>query len=130
MNTHFFPLKQHYSHIEKLSLGRATTKLDLTNAHLRSGHIVNGPTLFALCDITLFFAVLTHIGFEPMAVTSDLNIRFLRARPHLKQLICTAEIINLGKQLITGRIQIWGLPGEILINDATGSYIVKQDIKP
>ena len=48
------------------------------NAQLRPGGIVSGPTQMALADRIAYAVILAHIGIVPMAVTSNLNMSFLR----------------------------------------------------
>src|SRR5690606_19588436 len=45
---------------------------------LRPGGTVAGPVLMALADLALYVAVLGEIGIVPLAVTTNLNINFLR----------------------------------------------------
>ena len=46
---------------------------------LRPGGFISGPTQFALADAALWYVVFAAIGrIEPMALTSELSIRFLR----------------------------------------------------
>src|SRR5262245_44654865 len=48
---------------------------------LRPGGTVSGPTLMALADVALYVAVLSAIGPVGLAVTTQLNINFLRKAP-------------------------------------------------
>jgi acyl-coenzyme A thioesterase PaaI-like protein len=45
---------------------------------LRPGGTISGPTLMALADFAMYVVVLAAIGPEPLAVTINLNINFLR----------------------------------------------------
>ncbi len=58
--------------------GWAVARWTLSADMLRPGGYVPGPTLFGLADVALWFACFTVLGLEPMAVTSDLAIAFLR----------------------------------------------------
>ena len=52
---------------------------------LRPGGTISGPTMMALADFAMYVAILASIGWVPLAVTTNLNINFLRkpaaARP-------------------------------------------------
>src|SRR5687767_1246876 len=49
---------------------------------LRPGGVIAGPNLMALADAAAYALVLAHIGEQLMAVTSQLNMSFLRgAKP-------------------------------------------------
>ncbi len=47
----------------------------------RPGGTVSGPSLFALADVAAYAAILAHIGPVALAVTTNLNINFLRSPP-------------------------------------------------
>src|SRR5215204_1083153 len=56
----------------------AIARFDSAGVGLRPGGIISGPTVFGVCDGALYYACFTAIGIEPMALTSELSIRFLR----------------------------------------------------
>ncbi len=58
--------------------GSASMRLHADEQHLRPGGTVSGPSLFALADVTAYAAILAHIGPVALAVTTNLNINFLR----------------------------------------------------
>ena len=86
---------------------------------LRAGGTLNGPTMMTLADTALYAAVLTRIGLEPLAVTSDMSIHFLR-KPQPAPLVATAKILRLGKRLAVGAVEI-ASEGQ-LVAHATGTY--------
>ena len=50
-----------------------------TRTHIRPGGFISGPTQFALVDSALWFLTFVALGrIEPMAMTSELSIRYLR----------------------------------------------------
>ena len=87
--------------------GSATMRLDPQQKHLRPGGTVSGPTLFALADVTAYITLLAHIGPVALAVTTNLNINFLR-KPELGPLKCTCRILKLGKRLRGARRRDFG----------------------
>jgi uncharacterized protein (TIGR00369 family) len=113
--------------VVSLGWGTAVVRLDFHEAQLRAGGTLNGPTMMALADTVLYAAVLTRVGLEPLAVTSDLNIRFLR-RPEPRALVARSTILRVGKKLAVGTIEIASegeTPGELqssLVAHATGTY--------
>ena len=58
--------------------GRAVLRLEADETHLRPGGYISGPTQMSLADSAAYMAIMTMTGLEPMAVTSNLNINFLR----------------------------------------------------
>ena len=113
--------------VVSLGWGVAVVRLDFHEGQLRAGGTLNGPTMMTLADTVLYAAVLTRIGFEPLAVTSDLNIRFLR-KPQPRALVARATILRAGKKLCVGAIEIAsegdvrGVMQADLVAHATGTY--------
>src|SRR5471030_2453546 len=58
---------------------------------LRPGGTVSGPTLMALADVAMYVVLLSAIGPVGLAVTTNLNINFLR-RGKPGQDVLAAEI--------------------------------------
>jgi len=85
----------------------ATMGLAIEDEHLRPGSCVSGPTMMALADVCLYVAILGEIGPEPMAVTSDLSIHFLRRARGDRDLMATARIRKLGRRLAVGDIELF-----------------------
>ena len=112
-----------------LGWGTALIRLDFQEGQLRAGGTLNGPTMMTLADTALYAAVLTRIGFEPLAVTSDLNIRFLR-KPVPRALVARATLLRVGKKLCVGTVEIASEGadrGELepdLVAHATGTYAI------
>ncbi len=103
--------------------GFATMRLDPQQKHLRPGGTVSGPTLFALADVTAYITLLAHIGPVALAVTTNLNLNFLR-KPELGPLQCTCHILKLGKRLAVLDAAISELNGDELVAHATATYSI------
>ena len=58
--------------------GECTVRLIANERHLRPGDTVSGPCLFTLADIGGYICVLSHVGREALAVTTNLDINFMR----------------------------------------------------
>ena len=58
--------------------GFAAINLMTDAQHIRPGNMVSGPTQMSLADTVAYVCIFTKIGIEPMAVTSNLNMHFLR----------------------------------------------------
>lgn len=109
--------------IESVGDGRARVALDVAERHLRPGPSVSGPTLMALADTAMYFAVLGVIGREPLAVTTDLHMHFLR-RCAGGALVAEAEILKQGRRLIVGLVHIAPAGGGPPVAHATVTYSV------
>src|SRR6266513_2857193 len=73
---------------------------------LRPGGTISGPTMMALTDFAMYVAILASIGPVPLAVTTNLNINFLR-KPAARDLIAEVKLIKLGKRLAVGEVEIF-----------------------
>jgi len=73
---------------------------------LRPGDTISGATIMALGDFAMYVAVLASIGWVPLAVTTNLNVNFLR-KPLRRDLLAECKLLKLGKRLATGEVTIW-----------------------
>ena len=103
--------------------GAVTMTFDPSERHLRPGGTVSGPAMFALADVCAYAAVLAHIGPVALAVTTNLNINFLR-KPAPGPLSCTCRILKLGKRLAVVEAAIFDEDGEDLVAHATATYSI------
>jgi uncharacterized protein (TIGR00369 family) len=92
-------------------------------AALRSKKSGAGPTMMALADFAMYVAVLASIGPVPLAVTTNLNINFLR-KPGAADLLAEAKLLKLGNRLAVGNIGIWSADGADLVAHATSTYSI------
>jgi uncharacterized protein (TIGR00369 family) len=108
-----------------LETGPMTAKLRLNcgERHLRPGATVSGPTMFALADVGIWIAVLAQIGPVGMAVTTNLNINFLRL-PGAVDLVADCRILKLGRRLAIGECAIAPARGGELVAHATATYSI------
>jgi uncharacterized protein (TIGR00369 family) len=89
----------------ELSRGRVVVHFTPTAADTRPGGTVAGPVLFGLADLAMFAAVLSVVGYQPMAVTSDATIHFLR-RPRAVPLVAKGRLLKEGRRLAVGEVTI------------------------
>ena len=77
----------------------------------------------ALADVTAYVAILASIGWVPLAVTTSLNINFLR-KPEPGALVAECRLIKLGKRLAVGEVAIRSEGREDLVAHATSTYSI------
>lgn len=75
-----------------------TMALAASDKHLRPGGTVSGPSMFALADVSAYFAVLSMLGPVALAVTTNCSIDFMR-KPAPGRIICRMELLKLGRVL-------------------------------
>jgi uncharacterized protein (TIGR00369 family) len=109
--------------VVEVAPGTVTMRLLPNERHLRPGGTISGPTLFALADVGAWCAVLAHIGPVALAVTTNLNINFLR-KPEPGPLSCTCRLLKLGKRLAVVEASIFDENGDDLVAHATATYSI------
>lgn len=107
---------------DEVGPGWATALIRPGEASLRPGDIISGPTVFGACDAALYYACFTVIGIEPMALTSELSIRFLRpARGD--ELRARATLHHAGGRSIIGSVVAWTDDPDRPVAVAQGTYV-------
>ncbi len=91
--------------IVEIRVDGVTLRMPCEERHLRPGGTVSGPTLMMLADTATFFAILARIGPEAMAVTSNLEMSFLRRAPP-GVLVANSRLLKLGRQLAVATVEI------------------------
>jgi len=110
--------------IDEVWHGGCRVILDFDAKTLRPGGTISGPTLMMLADVTMYVAVLASIGWEPLAVTTSLNINFLRKPAPGKALVAECRLLKLGKRLAVGEVTIRSENGEEAVAHATLTYSI------
>lgn len=82
-------------------------RLEVAERHLRPGGTVSGPTMFALADVALYLAILSHIGPVALAVTTNCSIDFMRKPAAGRNLIAKARLLKLGRVLAVGDVLLY-----------------------
>jgi uncharacterized protein (TIGR00369 family) len=90
---------------------------------LRPGGTISGPTMMALADFAMYVAVLSAIGPVPLAVTTNLNINFLR-KPAARDLLAQARLLKLGQRLAVGEVTIRSEGEEDAVAHVTATYSI------
>src|SRR5712692_11697427 len=90
---------------------------------VRPGGTISGPTMMALADFAMYVAVLAAIGPVPLAVTTNLNINFLR-KPARCDLVAEARLLKLGKRLAVGEVTIRSDGEEAPVAHVTSTYSI------
>lgn len=111
---------------EELGDGVAVARWTFDVSRLRPGAYIPGPTIFTGADIALWFAVFTVIGIEPMAVTSEMSVRFVRPAQG-RDLLARAVVNSATARRIVGTIDLWvdGAPDRI-VAVAQGAYALPE----
>lgn len=119
----FFPEARMAVEIDQLRDGYLRIRVPVTDRHLRPGGTVSGPALMTIADTAMYYLVLGMIGPVALALTTNLNINFLRA-PKLADVIAEAEMLKLGKRLAVGQVTIYSEGSEDPVAHATVTYSI------
>ncbi|MDO9411470.1 MAG: PaaI family thioesterase [Pseudolabrys sp.] len=91
--------------------------------HLRPGGTISGPTMMALADFAMYVAVFSAIGPQTLAVTTNLNINFLR-KPAQADLLADARLMKVGKRLAVGEVTIYSAGEDEPVAHVTSTYSI------
>ncbi|NHF73792.1 PaaI family thioesterase [Paracoccus xiamenensis] len=86
---------------------RLVARLRVTDAHLRPGGTVSGPSMFALADVAIYCVVLSRIGPVALAVTTNASIDFMRKPVAGRDLRAECRLLKLGRSLAVGEALIF-----------------------
>ena len=112
------------STMELLALGDGTARgrQVIDEGHLRPGGTVAGPAMMTLADAAAYAALLGRIGIVPLAVTSNLNISFLRRPKAHRNIVADASVLKAGRKLAVLEVRITSEGDDELIAHATLTY--------
>lgn len=91
---------------------------------LRPGGTVSGPTLMALADFAMYVVLLSAIGPIGLAVTTNLNINFLRKGQPGQDVLAEARLLKLGKRLAVGEVNLLSGTSPDPIAHVTSTYSI------
>jgi len=90
---------------------------------LRPGGFISGPTQFGLADAVLWYALFGAVGIEPMALTSELSIRYLRPAAGAV-LWARADLHAAGRRNVVGSVKLWvDDASDRVVSVAQGAYV-------
>jgi uncharacterized protein (TIGR00369 family) len=91
---------------------------------LRPGGTISGPTLMALADCAMYVVLLSAIGPIGLAVTTNLNINFLRRGLPGQDVLAAARLLKLGKRLAVGEVNLLSGTSPDPIAHVTSTYSI------
>jgi uncharacterized protein (TIGR00369 family) len=103
--------------------GGSRVRQGLQKNATRPGGTISGPAIMALADVGIYVAILASIGWVPLAVTTNLNINFLK-KPAPGALIAETRLLKLGKRLAVGDASIRSEGEDDLVAHATATYSI------
>ncbi|MGB1310173.1 MAG: PaaI family thioesterase [Leucothrix sp.] len=109
--------------LDSIADGHAVMRLPFKENSLRPGGSISGPHMMLLADACMFAVVLSVIGEVKLAVTTNLNINFLR-KPGPNDLLGEGKVIKIGKRLAVLEVTILDSSTMQTVAHATGTYSI------
>ncbi|PSF10742.1 phenylacetic acid degradation protein [Marinobacter fuscus] len=122
-----FPQGAAYGALEALGDGWAEMSLAVDEGHLRPGGTVSGPAMMALADVTMYAALLSRIGLVPLAVTTNLNINFLRKPVAHAPIRARASLLKVGRTMAVGDVLVYSDGMDEPVAHSTMTYSIPPD---
>ncbi|KAA1170553.1 PaaI family thioesterase [Marinobacter salinexigens] len=119
-----FPQGDAYGSLQKLGDGWAEMRLEVDEEHLRPGGTVSGPVMMGLADVTVYAALLSKIGLVPLAVTTNLNINFLRKPVAHKPIWARATMLKVGRTMGVGEVFVYSEGSDEPVAHSTMTYSI------
>ena len=119
-----FPQSLIKCEIESVVERGATVIFHVDENDLRPGGTVSGPTMMTAADYGLYIAILGEIGIIGLAVTTNMNINFLRKPSGGKNLRGVCKLMKIGKVLIVGEVYLYSVDSDEPIAHVTGTYSI------
>jgi uncharacterized protein (TIGR00369 family) len=109
--------------VESIGYGTCRMRMTFDQRNIRPGGTLSGPSMFMLADLAFYVAVLGAIGPVGLAVTTNLNINFLR-KPEQRDLFAECRMLKIGKRLAVGEVTLFS-EGDIKpVAHVTGTYSI------
>ena len=108
-------------YLRSIEPGKAEMVLPYSDHSVRPGGSIAGPFMMMLADVCMYAVVLSLLGEVKLAVTTSLNINFLR-KPANTELVALGSIIKMGKRLAVIEVSIYS--NDDIVAHATGTYSI------
>ncbi|EBA17746.1 thioesterase family protein [Roseobacter sp. SK209-2-6] len=110
--------------IDELSEAGITMRLKVAERHLRPGGTVSGPSMFSLADCTVYALVLSRLGQEALAVTTNCSLDFMRKPEAGRDIIAKGTLLKLGRSLAVGDVHMFSEGSDRLVARSTMTYSI------
>lgn len=113
----------------EIERGRARFRLPYRADFLRPGGTIGGPLLMGLADVTMYAVVLSAVGRQELAVTSNLTMNFLR-KPGPAAILAEGRMLRLGRRLAFGEVELFTEGDPEMVAHATVTYALPSGALP
>ena len=112
-----------FATLEALDDDVARVRVPYRPEYARQGGSIAGPILMSAADTAMYLLLISHIGPVAGAVTTSLNIHFLR-RPAARDLLAHARMLKLGRRLAVGDVLMYVDGEDEPVGQATVTYAI------
>jgi uncharacterized protein (TIGR00369 family) len=119
-----FPQIEGQFAVEALTDEGVTMRMFVGAGNLRPGGTVSGPSMFALADLAVYFAILRRIGPVALAVTTNASIDFMRKPVADRDLLGAARLLKLGRVLAVADVLIRSEGSDAVVARASMTYSI------
>lgn len=119
-----FPQAEGQYKVERLTERGLVLRLVVDHMHLRPGGTVSGPAMFGLADVAVYLAILSRIGPEALAVTTNCSIDFMRKPEAERDVLCEVRLLKLGRRLAVAEAHLTSDAGTDLVARASMTYSI------
>lgn len=110
--------------VEDITDERLRVRLVVTEAHLRPGGTVSGPSMFALADVAAYLMTLARIGPQALAVTTNCSIDFMRKPAAGVDLVADTRLLKLGRALSVCDVLLYSAGSDRAVARASLTYSI------
>lgn len=125
----YFPQTDNKFIINTVGNKSANLTYHVDQSSLRPGGTVSGPTLMAAADLALYVALLGEIGIVALAVTTNLNINFLKKPSGQRDINAHCTLIKVGKTLAVGEVYLYSQGDDEPVAHVVGTYAIPKTEK-
>ena len=80
--------------------------------------------MMELADIAIYVALVAEIGIVPLAVTTNLNINFLRKPSAECDIVADCKLLKMGKSLAIAEVSVFSDGHSEVVAHAVGTYSI------
>ncbi|MEM6728762.1 MAG: PaaI family thioesterase [Pseudomonadota bacterium] len=110
--------------VEEITEAGIRMRLVVGEQHLRPGGTVSGPSMFGLADVSVYLAILSRIGPQALAVTTNCSIDFMRKPAAATDIVAECTLLKLGRVLAVGDALLYSVGLSSPVARATLTYSI------
>lgn len=107
--------------LDFVAYGECRLLMPFQEALERPGGIVSGSALMTAADVAMWLAIMTRLGKDAPAVTTEITTAFLSSARR-EEIICVAKVMRLGQRRIYGIAECRNDQGKLIAHH-TINYI-------